>query len=84
MTQNKAKEFRVRVVAQGGAAYATNLDTGEEVFINAALASADESAKDTELHHFLAMVVGCFCGGLLFVLLDLHSLLLVDMLVDFL
>ncbi len=31
---------------------------------------ADESAKDTELHHFLAMVVGCFCGGLLFVLLD--------------
>ncbi len=25
---------------------------------------ADESAKDTELHHFLAMVVGCFCGGL--------------------
>jgi hypothetical protein len=42
MTQNKAKEFRVRVVAQGGAAYATNLDTGEEVFINAALASADE------------------------------------------
>ena len=31
---------------------------------------ADAGAKATELHHFLAMVVGCFCGGLLFVLLD--------------
>ncbi len=31
---------------------------------------ADAGAKATELHHFLAMIVGCFCGGLLFVLLD--------------
>jgi hypothetical protein len=31
---------------------------------------ADAGAKADELHHFLAMIVGCFCGGLLFVLLD--------------
>jgi len=31
---------------------------------------ADASSKAAELHHFLAMVAGCFCGGLLFVLLD--------------
>ncbi len=31
---------------------------------------ADAGAKAAELHHFLAMVAGCFCGGLLFVLLD--------------
>jgi len=31
---------------------------------------ADAGSKATELHHFLAMVAGCFCGGVLFVLLD--------------
>jgi hypothetical protein len=31
---------------------------------------ADVGAKADELHHFLAMITGCFCGGLLFVLLD--------------
>ena len=35
-------EFKVRHIARGGAAYATNMDTGEEVFINAALAQSDE------------------------------------------
>ena len=34
-------EFKVRHVARGGAAYATNMDTGEEVFINTALAQAE-------------------------------------------
>ena len=37
----KALEFKVRHIALGGAAYATNMDTGEEVFINSTLAQAE-------------------------------------------
>jgi hypothetical protein len=37
----KALEFKVRHIAPAGSAYATNMDTGEEVFINSVMARAE-------------------------------------------
>ena len=37
--KRKLMDFKVRHIAKGGAAYATNMDNGEEVFINALLAT---------------------------------------------
>ena len=37
---NKLQHFRVRFVADGGAAYGTNMNTGEEVFINSSITDA--------------------------------------------
>ena len=42
MTKPTFKEFTVRHIAKGGAAYAINMDDGEECFINSTLAAKFE------------------------------------------
>ena len=39
---NQFMEFKVRHISRGGSAYGTNMDTGEEVFINSSLVAGED------------------------------------------